>query len=88
MATAAPETAPKKPRAKKAAAPAAAVTGGVNTGRISQVIGAVVDVAFDREVPKILSALVTDNNGNRLVLARHARLAVRGMLHPRRPQRR
>ncbi len=39
-----------------------------NTGRISQVIGAVVDVTFDGELPAILSALETDNNGNRLVL--------------------
>ncbi len=39
-----------------------------NTGRIAQVIGAVVDVAFDGELPAILSALETDNNGNRLVL--------------------
>ena len=37
-------------------------------GRISQVIGAVVDVKFDGELPAILSALETDNNGNRLVL--------------------
>jgi F-type H+-transporting ATPase subunit beta len=39
-----------------------------NTGRISQVIGAVVDVTFEGELPEILSALETDNNGNRLVL--------------------
>ena len=39
-----------------------------NVGRISQVIGAVVDVTFDNEIPAILSALETDNNGNRLVL--------------------
>ena len=39
-----------------------------NVGRISQVIGAVVDVTFDDEIPAILSALETDNNGNRLVL--------------------
>src|SRR3954466_10844452 len=39
-----------------------------NVGRISQVIGAVVDVTFDGELPPILSALETDNNGNRLVL--------------------
>src|SRR3546814_10849839 len=39
-----------------------------NVGRISQVIGAVVDVSFDAELPAILSALETDNNGNRLVL--------------------
>jgi F-type H+-transporting ATPase subunit beta len=37
-------------------------------GRISQVIGAVVDVEFDGELPAILSALETDNHGNRLVL--------------------
>ena len=39
-----------------------------NVGRISQVIGAVVDVTFDGELPAILSALETDNGGNRLVL--------------------
>ncbi|GJL94242.1 MAG: ATP synthase subunit beta [Hyphococcus sp.] len=39
-----------------------------NEGRISQVIGAVVDVEFDGELPGILNALETDNNGNRLVL--------------------
>ncbi|RYD17933.1 MAG: hypothetical protein EOP89_18055, partial [Lysobacteraceae bacterium] len=39
-----------------------------NTGRISQVIGAVVDVHFPDNLPAILSALETDNNGNRLVL--------------------
>jgi len=37
-------------------------------GRIAQVIGAVVDVQFDDHLPAILSALETDNNGNRLVL--------------------
>ncbi len=39
-----------------------------NVGRIAQVIGAVVDVAFDSHLPAILSALETDNNGTRLVL--------------------
>jgi F-type H+-transporting ATPase subunit beta len=39
-----------------------------NVGRISQVIGAVVDVQFDGELPAILSALETTVNGNRLVL--------------------
>ncbi|MEZ5896537.1 MAG: F0F1 ATP synthase subunit beta [Parvularculaceae bacterium] len=39
-----------------------------NEGRISQVIGAVVDVVFDENLPAILNALETDNNGNRLVL--------------------
>ena len=37
-------------------------------GRIAQVIGAVVDVQFDDNLPAILSALETNNNGNRLVL--------------------
>lgn len=39
-----------------------------NVGSITQVTGAVVDVKFDGELPAILSALETDNNGNRLVL--------------------
>ncbi len=39
-----------------------------NEGRISQVIGAVVDVVFDDQLPAILNALETDNNGQRLVL--------------------
>ena len=47
-------------------ATAAATT--THTGRISQVIGAVVDVSFDGNLPEILSALETDNNGSRLVL--------------------
>ena len=38
------------------------------TGQISQVIGAVVDVQFDGELPEILNALETENDGNRLVL--------------------
>ena len=38
------------------------------TGRISQVIGAVVDVQFDGDLPAILNALHTDNSGQRLVL--------------------
>ncbi|MEM8772151.1 MAG: F0F1 ATP synthase subunit beta [Pseudomonadota bacterium] len=37
-------------------------------GRISQVIGAVVDVEFDDHLPAILNALETTNQGNRLVL--------------------
>ena len=77
MATAAPtaEKPARKPRAPKApvtssgtgTTAAAPVTTG-STGRISQVIGAVVDVTFDGHLPKILSALETDNNGQRLVL--------------------
>src|SRR3954470_6198363 len=37
-------------------------------GTITQVIGAVVDVRFDGELPSILHALHVDNAGNRLVL--------------------
>ena len=38
------------------------------TGRITQVIGAVVDVQFEGHLPAILNALETKNGGNRLVL--------------------
>ncbi len=75
--------APKKPAARKAPAKrapaktaaakrapakkAAAASGAM--GKISQVIGAVVDVQFDEaHLPPILNALEADNNGNRLVL--------------------
>jgi F-type H+/Na+-transporting ATPase subunit beta len=37
-------------------------------GRITQVIGAVVDVQFDGHLPAILNALETQNQGSRLVL--------------------
>jgi F-type H+-transporting ATPase subunit beta len=47
---------------------ATAATATNNIGRVSQVIGAVVDVTFDSDLPEILSALTTDNNGNKLVL--------------------
>lgn len=39
-----------------------------NIGHIAQVIGAVVDVQFKDQIPPILNALETNNNGNRLVL--------------------
>ena len=39
-----------------------------SVGKVSQVIGAVVDVSFDGALPAILNALETDNNGNRVVL--------------------
>ena len=38
------------------------------SGKITQVIGAVVDVIFDENLPPILNALEVDNNGTRLVL--------------------
>jgi len=75
------KTAAKKPAAKKAApkkaapkasaakkAPVRKAVASKATGRISQVIGAVVDVEFDGALPSILNALETDNGGNRLVL--------------------
>ena len=37
-------------------------------GRVTQVMGAVVDVQFDGSLPAILNALETDNHGNRLIL--------------------
>ncbi|PQO24256.1 F0F1 ATP synthase subunit beta [Rhodobacteraceae bacterium WD3A24] len=37
-------------------------------GKIKQVIGAVVDVQFEDELPAILNAMEVDNNGKRLVL--------------------
>jgi F-type H+-transporting ATPase subunit beta len=38
------------------------------SGKITQVIGAVVDVQFEGDLPPILNALETQNRGNRLVL--------------------
>ena len=60
---AATKAAPKKAAPKKAAPKAQGVV-----GRVTQVIGAVVDVQFDDHLPQILNALETDNGGNRLVL--------------------
>lgn len=37
-------------------------------GKVTQVIGAVVDVQFDDHLPEILNALETDNHGNKLIL--------------------
>ncbi|WP_294610632.1 F0F1 ATP synthase subunit beta [Roseovarius sp.] len=37
-------------------------------GKVTQVIGAVVDVHFDGHLPAILNALETDNNGKKLIL--------------------
>ncbi len=39
-----------------------------NTGKVVQIIGAVVDVKFDGDLPAILNALEIDNQGKRLVL--------------------
>ena len=37
-------------------------------GKITQIIGAVVDVNFDGDLPEIYTALEADNSGNKLVL--------------------
>ena len=37
-------------------------------GKIIQVIGAVVDVQFEGDLPEILTALEVDNSGNKLIL--------------------
>ena len=37
-------------------------------GKITQVIGAVVDVSFEGELPEIYTALESNNGGNKLVL--------------------
>ena len=73
MATAAPtaDKPARKPRVAKAAMPESNVVPiqtSNNVGAISQVIGAVVDVTFEDQLPAILSALETDNNGVRVVL--------------------
>src|ERR1700733_14367948 len=73
-------TAAKKPAAKPAAAKAPAKkaaapkstapkvikpVAGVATGKVAQVIGAVVDVEFEGHLPAILSALETTNTDQR-----------------------
>ena len=42
--------------------------GSTNYGAIVQVIGPVIDVQFENNLPSILNALETDNGGNRLVM--------------------
>ncbi|MCZ8085829.1 MAG: F0F1 ATP synthase subunit beta [Brevundimonas sp.] len=64
--TVAPKKTPTRKPAAKKAAPAAAATSTapvstVATGRIAQVIGAVVDVKFEGHLPAILNALETGN---------------------------
>ncbi len=55
----------KKTPAKKATS---SKTAKGSVGKVSQVIGAVVDVQFTDNLPEILNALETENNGQRLVL--------------------
>ncbi len=59
----------KKPATRRAPAKKAAVKPAGAVGKVTQVIGAVVDVSFEGGVlPRILNALETDNLGNRLIL--------------------
>jgi len=58
---AAPKAASRKTASRKSSLAGA-------TGKVTQVIGAVVDVQFTGELPDILNALETENNGLRLVL--------------------
>ena len=39
-----------------------------NNGKITQIIGAVVDVNFENDLPEIYTALETNNSGNKLIL--------------------
>ncbi|MEO8115846.1 MAG: F0F1 ATP synthase subunit beta, partial [Phenylobacterium sp.] len=57
-----PKKAPAKAAAKK---PAAAAVKGVATGRLVQIIGAVVDVEFEGHLPAIQNALETTNTDQR-----------------------
>ena len=47
-----------------------------NVGRVSQVLGAVVDVQFDGDLPPILNALTAHFNGQDLVLEVAQHLAI------------
>jgi F-type H+-transporting ATPase subunit beta len=62
---AARKPAARKPAAPKAAAPKAPAVQGVATGKLVQIIGAVVDVEFDGHLPAILNALETTNTDQR-----------------------
>ena len=60
-----------------------------NIGRIAQVIGAVVDVQFDTELPEILSALETQNQATSASCSRSRSISARNdgahHRHGRRP---
>ena len=64
-----PVTAPPVPSGRADNAPAAAAPAAAgSTGQITAVIGAVVDVQFDGELPPILNALEVKNREPRLIL--------------------
>ena len=62
---AAPKAAPAKAAAKSPVATKPAAPAGIATGRISQIIGAVVDVEFTGHLPAIMNALETTNTDQR-----------------------
>ena len=67
--TPAKETAKKAPAKKTAAKKATkSANTSLSTGRVTQIMGAVVDVKFDGVLPAILNALITENNDKELVL--------------------
>ena len=49
------------------------------TGRITQIIGAVVDVEFDGDLPPILNAIEVENDGQRLILEAAQHLGEKGV---------
>ena len=51
-----------------AAAPAAAAASSASAGRVVSVIGAVVDVQFDQDLPPILNALQVEGRTPKLIL--------------------
>lgn len=61
-------TGAKAPAAARSAAPAKPKLAKGPAGKVAQVIGAVVDVQFGDHLPRILDALETINNDQRLVL--------------------
>ena len=67
-ATSKPASKPNKTSSAPKETPSMSSSATGSTGKISQVIGAVVDVEFEDHLPDILNALETDNNGTRLVL--------------------
>ncbi|GAB5506797.1 MAG: F0F1 ATP synthase subunit beta [Rhizobiaceae bacterium] len=67
-ASTAKKTTARKSAASKASTASKSAKASGAAGKVHQVIGAVVDVAFDDHLPPILNALETDNQGTRLVL--------------------
>ena len=56
-----------------------------NTGKVTQVIGPVVDIQFEGDLPNILDGLEIDNSGERLVLEVAQHLSLIHISEPTRP---